>query len=74
MALPTNEPELKIVVEFVVTRWLLDHHFEQIQMQGLFLGIRLTRSDYLKIIKAYSDKRDVNSPCSDDFDIRALLR
>ena len=54
MALPTDEPELKRVVEFVVSRWLLDHHFEQIQIQGLFLGIRLMRSDYLRIVRAYS--------------------
>jgi hypothetical protein len=74
MTLPMDEPELKRVVEFVVSRWLLDHHFEQIQMQGLFLGIRLAKSDYLKIIKAYADKRDRNEPASSDFDLREWMR
>ncbi|MGD0076652.1 MAG: hypothetical protein ABSD31_20335 [Candidatus Binataceae bacterium] len=74
MALPSDEEELKKVVSFAISRWLLEHHFEQIQMQGLFLGIRLTPSDYLKIVKAYADKRDVNSPCSDDFDLREWMQ
>ncbi len=73
MALPANEPELKIVVEFAVSRWLLQHHFGQIQMQALFLGIRLLRSDYLRIVRAYADKRDVNEPCSSDFDLREWM-
>ena len=73
MALPTDEPELKRVVEFVVSRWLLDHHFGQIQMQGLLLGIVLMRSDYLRIVRAYSDKRDVNSPCDPSFNLREWM-
>ena len=73
MALPTDEPELKRVVEFVVSRWLLDHHFEQIQMHGLLLGIVLMRSDYLRIVRAYSDKRDVNAPCDPSFNLREWM-
>lgn len=74
MSLPTDEPELKRVVEFVITRWLLDQHFEQIQIQGLFSGICVTKDDYLKIIRAFADKRDVNAPCDADFDLREWMR
>ncbi len=74
MALPIDEPELKRVVEFVVMRWMLDQHFGQIQIQGLFFGIHVTKDDYLKIIRAYADKRDVNAPCEADFDLKTLLR
>ena len=73
MALLTDEPELKRVVEFVVSRWLLDHHFGQIQMQGLLLGIVLMRSDYLRIVRAYSDKCDVNAPCDPSFNLREWM-
>ena len=73
MALPTDEPELKRVVEFVVSRGLLDQHFEQIQMHGLLLGIVLMRSDYLRIVRAYSDKRDVNAPCDPSFNLREWM-
>jgi hypothetical protein len=73
MTLPSDDAELARYIDFAISRWRLDHYFEQIQVQGLFLGIRLSRADYLKIVRDYCDERDDPETDRPGFDFRELL-
>jgi hypothetical protein len=55
MALSSDEEIRRRTVEFIISRWLLDHDWKSAQVQGLFLGCPFSRADFFKIIRDWLD-------------------
>jgi len=46
--------------EFIISRWELDHHWKQAQVQGLFLDCGFTRETFMKTVREHIDARTEN--------------
>jgi len=57
MALSLDEGARRREVEFIISRWLLEHDWQSTQIQGLFVGVVITREDILTVVRAYLDAR-----------------
>lgn len=61
MPLPINDrAELERWVGHIVTRWKLEHDPGFTIIQGICLGIPLTREDYFRVVREYCDKATEN--------------
>lgn len=61
MPLPTHDrAELERWVTHIVTRWKLEHDPGFTIIQGICLGIPLTREDYFRVVREYCDKATEN--------------
>lgn len=58
MALPTDKVELQGWIEKVVVGWKLEHHPTFTLFHAMMLGMRITRDDYNRIVRAYVDSHD----------------
>lgn len=61
MPLPTHDSaELSRWVRHIVTRWRLEHDPDFTIIQGVCLGIPLTREDYFRVVRTYCDSATEN--------------
>jgi len=61
MPLPTHDAvELERWVKHIVTRWLLEHGPDLTIIQGVCLGIPLTREDYFRVVREFVDRATEN--------------
>lgn len=61
MPLPTHDDaELARWVRHIVSRWKLEHDVNFTILQGICLGIPMTREDYFRVVRKYCDKASEN--------------
>jgi hypothetical protein len=66
MCLPLHdEVELKRWVVFLVSRWVLDHHWHSVMIQALFMDMPVTKAEYMYVIRCYMDCRRNERPKKD---------
>jgi hypothetical protein len=60
MSLPTDHETLCRWRAFVIQRWTLDHDINHACVQALCLGMPMSRSDFIAIIRDYMDVSSEN--------------
>ena len=55
MALSSDEETRRRTVEFIISRWRLDHDWKSAQVQGIFLGLPFSRADWFQVIRDWLD-------------------
>ncbi len=60
MPLPDDDKKLRELVDFVISRWKLEHDWKNIKFQAIQLSIQVTREDFLEIVWSYIRLHDPN--------------
>lgn len=58
MSLPSDNAELEMWVDRILTGWRLEHHPTFTLLHAIMLGMMMTREDYDRIVRAYVDTQD----------------